>query len=436
MLTGDVTCRADLDTFYTEGAGISILGTTIAIAFADTQCGPLEKLLGFSLGNPVCAPDIDTDTDTQHTLTQVPRPNSLVVADIGSTGRYTSITIGADGLPVISYREGGGADDLRVLKCTTPDCSTSGATTVDGPGAVGEYTSIAIGTDGFPVISYYDATNTGLKLAKCGDAACSTSSTALVDSGAANDVGRQNSLTIGTDGLPVISYRDATALTLNVAHCDDDACLPGGNTITVVAGPDVGEDTSIAIGVDGLPVISYRDKNANDLALYRCGSANCSTGSAVTVDPDAGNVGRATSLTIGVDGFPIISYYDSTNFDLRVAKCTDVDCTAPATISIVETSGDVGSPSSITIGADGLPVISYHDATTGSLRVVHCGDASCTPAANVFTTLDLGPVVGTFNSITVGADGLPIVAYRDETNGALKVAKCANVLCLPNWSRR
>jgi hypothetical protein len=44
--------------------------------------------------------------------------------------------------------------------------------------------------------------------------------------------------------------------------------------------------------------------------------------------------------------------------------------------------------------------------------------------------------MGLYNSITIGADGLPVISYQDGTNLDLKVAKCANAFCAPYFRRR
>jgi hypothetical protein len=50
--------------------------------------------------------------------------------------------------------------------------------------------------------------------------------------------------------------------------------------------------------------------------------------------------------------------------------------------------------------------------------------------------VDPAGFVGEFPSIAIGADGLPVIAYRDLTNADLKAAKCANVFCAPYFWRR
>ena len=53
--------------------------------------------------------------------------------------------------------------------------------------------------------------------------------------------------------------------------------------------------------------------------------------------------------------------------------------------------------------------------------------------ADVVTSTGL---VGQYSSITIGADGLPLISYFDETNGNLKVVHCSNSFCQPYLRRR
>ena len=118
----------------------------------------------------------------------LPGPGAAATVDsAGDVGRYTSITTGADGLGLISYRDTSNGF-LKALHCGNAACSSGTATTVDSAGNVGYYTSITIGADGLGLISYYDATNGDLKVLHCGNAACNSGNiSTTVDS--AGDVG-------------------------------------------------------------------------------------------------------------------------------------------------------------------------------------------------------------------------------------------------------
>ncbi len=310
-------------------------------------------------------------------------------------------------------------------RASPPQANT--ATAVDTSGAVGSYTSITIGADGLPVVSYLDGTNADLKVLHCGNAACTSGNTVTpVDTGGA--VGWHTSITIGADGLPVVSYSDANNADLKVLHCGNAACT-SGNTVTAVdTGGDVGSYTSITIGADGLPVVSYLDGTNADLKVLHCGNAACTSGNTAAAVDTGGEVGWYTSIAIGADGLPVVSYSDITNSDLKVLHCGNAACASGNTATAVDTGGEVGWYTSITIGADGLPVVSYSDVTSNDLKVLHCGDAACT-SGNTATAVDTGGNVGWPNSITIGADGLPVVSYWDFTNSDLKVLHCGDVVC-------
>jgi hypothetical protein len=254
------------------------------------------------------------------------------------------------------------------------------------------------------------------------------------------DVGMHPSIAIGADGYPVISYYDATNGDLKVTKCGDASCIPASASLrTLDSTGNVGMDTSITIGVDGYPIISYYDATNARLKVAHCGDVSCSTLDPTTprVLDSTGNVGQYTSIAIGADGYPVISYYDVSYKRLKVAKCGDASCSTlnPATPQVLDSAGDVGKYTSIAIGADGYPVISYYLDLTGSLKVAKCGDASCTPAsANLRILTDPIGIVGGYTSIAIGADGYPVISY--SINGDLTVTKCANSYCLNNWRRR
>lgn len=140
-----------------------------------------------------------------------------------------------------------------------------------------------------------------------------------------------------------------------------------------------------------------------------------------------GNVGTYTSATIGADGLGLISYVDLTDQDLKVAHCNNVVYTS-ATTTTLDSAAYVNAETSVAIGAEGLGLISYLDISNGAvLKVAHCSNPACT-AANLSTLDDTPLSVGSYSSVAIGADGLGLISYADQTNADLKVAHCKNVL--------
>jgi hypothetical protein len=352
--------------------------------------------------------------------------NTLVSA--GAPGRYVSATIGVDGLPLISYYDGE-INTLSVAHCNDLSCSSAVITTLEPSGVVGLYNSIVIGVDGFGLIAYYDGNNGDLKVAHCQDLRCQTFQLYTLVSG--GNVGWYTSLAIGSDGLGVISYYDVIDGNLEVAHCSNVACSSVSTTYSLDLTDDVGSYTSIAIGSDGYPLITYWDTTHQRLKVAHCTAVDCSSVTLTQLDPTI-LAGAGSSVTIGSDGFGLIAYWDQSNTNLKVIHCTNLHCSTMGT-STLDSAGDVGSNPSITIGPDGLGLISYYDNGNGDLKLLHCSDLAC--STGTITLLDSVDNVGLVSSITIGVDGLALIAYYDSTNGALKVAHLSNTLGTP-WVRR
>lgn len=377
-----------------------------------------------------------------------------MTSDSLSSAGDDSITIGADGNPVVSYRV---AQRLRVLFCGTRSCSAGSAASCVPPepaygaptctagngiveidrGASGS--SIAIGTDGDPIVSYIGSgPHPGLNVATCGQPlGLASFENALegVNFGCGPTIaqvdvagGGFTSIAIGTDGNPVVSYY-AGADGLKVAHCGNASCT-SGNVLTTVDPTAPGfadaSNTSIAIGSDGYPVIAYYDTANGDLKVAHCGNVACSAGNTVTVLDSPGDVGRFAALAVGFDGKPVVSYFDFTNSALKVAHCGDVACSAGNTLTAVDT-GDENNPAgrntSIAIGADGKPVVSYTYGTGGGgLKLARCGNAACSSGTTFVDLAHLAP--GSFggSSIAIGTDGRPVVSFTKALDPQLWIA--------------
>jgi hypothetical protein len=365
-----------------------------------------------------------------------PGANVLTTLDgAGDAGSYASATLGADGLGLISYYDTTNTD-LKVAHCDNLACTSASKSTLDSAGDVGLYTSVTIGADGFALISYYDLTTNHLKVAHCVNVACTSASKSTLDS--AGDVGAFSSATVGADGRGLISYYDASNHDLKVAHCADTACTSANPLPSPLdSAGDVGSYSSATVGTDGLGLISYYDATNTALKVAHCADVACTTANPppTTLD-NAADVGQRSSMTIGADGRGLISYYDAApNGDLKVAHCNNTACTSANPLpSTLDSAGDAGAYSSVTIGADGLGLIGYHYFDVfGGLKVAHCNNVACTSASA--SAVD-GGNLGLHVSATVGADGLGLISHYDGTNHDLKVAHCANTFCTPFFRRR
>jgi LPXTG-site transpeptidase (sortase) family protein len=339
---------------------------------------------------------------------------TIVTLDGSGTdvGLYTSIALTSAGAPVIGYYDASN-DGVWVAVCPNVECTTSTIEFIDSAGS-GSFTSVALTNTDFPIISYYNSVGANLNIAICSNTDCSVKSLVVLDPTLA---GSYTSLDLTTAGNPVVSYYDHSGNgDLKVAVCGDNACTT--STLTIVdSGPeDRGLFTSLQLATGNIPVIAYHSLTGGDLYLARCSDATCTTSTISLVD-GANNVGYdGISLQLDGSGNPIMSYYDSTLTALKVARCSDADCSGPINIEIVDNSGSVGQFSSMKW--DGSEsTVSYYDATNGALKIAYCEDADCSSAT--IETIDDAGDVGWDTSLALGS---AYVSYYDVTNGNLKYA--------------
>jgi hypothetical protein len=305
--------------------------------------------------------------------------------------------------------------------------------TVDTNLDVGLYSAITIGPDGRPIVAYYDASHLDLKLAYCSNLRCNAFERRRVAT--LGDVGTEPSITVGRDGRLIVAYvsnhnlQSGSKNDLVVMQCVNPQCT---NTMWTVydAGSTVEGNTSIAIGADGLPLIAYETwagGQDREVKVLHCQNVWCGTATITLVERVSASV-ATPALTIGADGLGLISYHDGTFGDLKVAHCTNAACTA-LTRNTIDDAGDAGKFSSITIAGDGLALISYHRAvgTGGQLVVAHCADVACTAATP--RTVDSLQTTGWHTSIATDLTGRGVISYHHRTRGDVMIAACHDVAC-------
>jgi hypothetical protein len=165
---------------------------------------------------------------------------------------------------------------------------------VDSLKYVGQYSSLAIDSVGYPHISYYDWTNGDLKYAK---STGSSWSIETVDS--TGDVGQYTSLALDTSGHPHIVYFDNTNKTIKYAHWTGNAWL-----IDIVSsGTGVGDQISLKLDTKNQPHVSFSYySNANDYGIkYAWEERRYSISGEVTDANGVGLSGITISVSTGID---------------------------------------------------------------------------------------------------------------------------------------
>jgi hypothetical protein len=355
-------------------------------------------------------------------------------------GEYTSLAFDADGYPAISYYDSDNGA-MKLAYDRNNDGVFSGANeiiTVDDGGIdnVGLYTSLQFGTG--PAISYYDSNNGDVKLAydrnNDGDF-LDTNEIIVADKGGIDDdnVGQYTSLAIDSSGYPAISYLDVSNRVLKFAYdrngngnfSDTDEIIvadDGGMGID-----DVGLYTSLAFDVSSNPAISYYDwTNRNlKLAYDRNGNGNFSIGDEI-ITVDSGFVGEYTSLAFDPSGYLAISYRDRGNSAVKLAydRNNDGVFSGANEIITVDDDGYVGMYTSLAFDPSGNPAISYSDDFPAyDLKFAHDYDGSGVFEADEIVVVDSDNDVGIYTSLAFDASGQPAISHYDDTNSNLMMAR-------------
>lgn len=360
------------------------------------------------------------------------------------TGQIAIVMEGNPPVPVVSYYNAANGS-LNVIVCSNPECtSVSTRTTVDTEGMPGQAGMAMAFISGGQVIIYRREATSSLIAVECGSVECDnrTGARGFIAIDEMGDTGYMPVIAV-TGGVPVTVYADSEGA-LRLAYVCRQGCSEADGVINNRSLPGKtapGAPISLVIPRAGSPYIAYQDPDAGALRLIHCLDVTCeSTANSVPVELVSGNFGPQTAMVIdGTTLAPVIAFRDGgddNNGDLRLLMCGDPDCTPGERggLAFIDRGArgtadhDVGYDIAMTRGPDGLPIIAYRDETLGELLVAFCTASPCTRDTVVIKTVDNGGEgagkvkVGYGTSIAVSGDTL-VIAYSDADKTKLKVAR-------------
>ncbi len=305
---------------------------------------------------------------------------------------YPDIKLDSSDFPVVAYYEGTTLD-LNIVHCNDRDCTgdNESVTAPDTTGTTGQYPSIALDSSGYPVVAYYDSSAADLNLLHCNDANCSGGDDTISSVDSTGTVGLYPSMVLDGSGYPVIAYYDSTNTNVKLVHCNDANCSGGNESTVTIDGSTttVGNlirSISVTLDSSGYPVIVYYDNTNTDLKMTRCNDANCSGGDETTstIVTSANDTGRYVTIRLDGSSYPMISFEDWTNRDQMYLHCNDTACAGGDDTPVTIDSG-TADYSEMEINSSGFPIFVYDAAPYP--RIAACADANC--SSNTKTYLGL-----------------------------------------------
>ncbi len=393
-----------------------------------TAAAPDTSLTPTTVAPTTAAPTTTTTTRPPPTTTTtlpplVIQPTRIVAAGSTYDGSFPAVALNPDGNPVIAHLDDGGAS-IRLAVCGDPGCVTlAGATTIP----IEDWTEphdVIVGADEIPLLAYVDVDVDGapiVRLARCADPICNDHT--ITDLGPGN----APSLAIGSDGLPIVAFGNSLEEAAVIARCTDTACAGEFDTTVVESirwrlGP-------LALIGDDIPLIAQVTVQRDGDSVLRvavCSDAECGdidTADLGAVPPDAVVVG----IVVDPVGLATIFVADPGS-EILAFRCLEPACSTAIEPVSVGGHRSLGELIGTAWGVEGPVLVSTNAgpslAPTNPGWLFRCDDAECRTG----TIVELPGLQGAAASLVVDDAGEPVVFFHRPRSGAF-VLRCERPDC-------
>lgn len=349
------------------------------------------------------------------------------------------LAIGADGLPLILFA---GLDHLELARCQDWACASVSIQALASIETTPHY-ALAIGPGGNPAIAWQGKIDHDLKVARCTTPDCSgaLSPARTIDSGV-NDIGSFVALAFGPDGRPAFAYLDGTDGIFKYARC----ALPNCNQVEVQALTDSGfglrsgEFAAIAFGTRADPVVSAHWQNVGidsaGVHWFDCAIAPCSAGMQMIFYQSGEWAGAGQDMALLADDTPVFSFLHEDLNAIHYGLCLNPQCTN-RTAFAVDDGAQVEAfheETAIVVRPGDRPAIAYRRDTATpdqvALLVIECGDAACAQRETVLIQQGTqADGTGSYPDTAVDHDGAVVLAYIDIDAQRIRLARCNAQTC-------
>ncbi|TMR19228.1 hypothetical protein ETD86_20395 [Nonomuraea turkmeniaca] len=233
---------------------------------------------------------------------------------------------------------------------------------------------------------------------------------------------------------------------LRLLTCEADRCVPAPGAAPIAVSP---YRTGLALAVrkgGGLVFALSEEEQVKGptspvedvVSFIFCPDVSCSRPRARQVArldksayfPDPHHL----AVTMAPDDRPVAARYNHNTGQIHVITCADAECLRPRVASPVPhhpwSRYDLRGPDTglaLAVRADGRPVIAYRDQKDGAAKLLDCRTPDCAQADVI--TLAAGDWFHTTPALVLDRAGRVLVAYEDQDRAWLMLATCTDGRC-------